>query len=468
MPSAQELLDLKKFAEDAKAARHLALDAETMGDIVNYAGELFDHDGLRAAQRAIVQELDASKTSERTDREFGLKLDARRLARELRDGMLRQTRKEAINMTAAVARSAQSLLPALDRVDAERAAKDQAARTEAFRQGRAETFTTAAAVARQADSLLPAIDKVDAMRAAKDQASRIAALHESRRVETAKTSAAVARQADSLLPALDKVDAMRAAKDQAARMAALHESRRVETAKTAAAVARQADSLLPAIDKVDAMRAAKDEAIRMQERRERAQVFKSAAAVAAGEAGSRRTALLSVDAERAEVDRLNRGDVWDDVPHETKRKIYLQVLKQKYSNIFWDSKPEDLARPGHIANFGDEELKKISKQLGFYKVKSFHQVSMANGAYYMELPHEVVGFDLKLGPEICRDIIDVRDTAHGFPLKEIIDNWNAAKRLGFKGVRDDSRTNLRFEIGKTRLITNAAQDCIITYFRVMN
>ena len=379
MPSAQELLDLKKFAEDAKAARHLALDAETMGDIVNYAGELFDHDGPRAAQRAIVQELDASKTAERTDREFGLKLDARRLARELRDAMLRQTRKEAINMTAAVARSA-----------------------------------------------------------------------------------------DSLLPALDKVDAMRAAQDQAARMAALHESRRVETAKTAAAVARQADSLLPAIDKVDAMRAAKDEAIRMQERGERAIVFKSAAAVAAGEAGSRQTALLSVDAERAEMDRLNRDEVWDDVPHQTKRKIRLQVLKQKYPNIFWDSKPEDLARPGHIANFGDEELKKIAKQLGFYKVKSFHQVSMANGAYYMELPHEVVGFDLKLGPEICRDIIDVRDTAHGFPLKEIIDNWNAAKRLGFKGVRDDSRTNLRFEIGKTRLITNAAQDCIITYFRVMN
>ncbi len=40
-------------------------------------------------------------------------------------------------------------------------------------------------------------------------------------------------------------------------------------------------------------------------------------------------------------------------------------------------------------------------------------VSMGGGAYMCQLPHEVDYFELKLGPEICRDWLEPR-ADHGF------------------------------------------------------
>ena len=87
---------------------------------------------------------------------------------------------------------------------------------------------------------------------------------------------------------------------------------------------------------------------------------------------------------------------------------------------------------------------------------------MGGGTYMALLPHEVDFFELKLGPEICRDWLEAR-AGHGYPVAQIKASWEAAKRLNL----DPRKTygNLAFDIGTTRLVTSADRQCVITYFQ---
>ncbi|HTA86468.1 MAG TPA: hypothetical protein VK729_09370 [Silvibacterium sp.] len=142
------------------------------------------------------------------------------------------------------------------------------------------------------------------------------------------------------------------------------------------------------------------------------------------------------------------------------REKRLNNLKGRFANIFHYMEPDDLARPSCIANLGDDLLRSISTSLGQHRVKNFHAVLMGGG-YMCMLPYEVDYFELKLGPEICRDWLEPR-TGHGFPVARIKESWESAKRLDLKPRQ--TYGNLAFDIGKTRLITSADKRCVITYF----
>jgi hypothetical protein len=62
---------------------------------------------------------------------------------------------------------------------------------------------------------------------------------------------------------------------------------------------------------------------------------------------------------------------------------------------------------------------------------------------------------------ICRDWLEPR-TGHGFPVARIKESWESAKRLDLKPRQ--TYGNLAFDIGKTRLVTSADKQCVITYF----
>jgi hypothetical protein len=143
------------------------------------------------------------------------------------------------------------------------------------------------------------------------------------------------------------------------------------------------------------------------------------------------------------------------------REKRLDYLKGQFPNIFHYMEVDDLAVPSCIAHLADGILRSISTNLGQHGVKTFHAVRMGGGAYMCMLPHEVDLFELKLGPEICRDWLEARP-GHGYPVKQIKESWEAAKRLNL----DPRETygNLAFDIGKTRLVTSADKQCLITYF----
>jgi hypothetical protein len=79
--------------------------------------------------------------------------------------------------------------------------------------------------------------------------------------------------------------------------------------------------------------------------------------------------------------------------------------------------PDDLARPSRIANLGDDLLTVHIGNSRSTPGKKFHAVLMGGG-YMCMLPYDVDYFELKLGPEICRQWLEPR-TGHGFPVARI-------------------------------------------------
>ena len=158
------------------------------------------------------------------------------------------------------------------------------------------------------------------------------------------------------------------------------------------------------------------------------------------------------------------------IEEETQRKIaflhaarekQLDYLKRQFPNIFYNMEPNDVALPSCIAHLREELLRSVSGFLGPHRVSKFHSVSMGGGAYMCQLPHEVDYFELKLGPEICRDWLEPR-ADHGFSVAKIKESWEAAKRLKLEPRQ--THANLAFDIGKVRLVTSPDRQCVITYF----
>ncbi len=143
------------------------------------------------------------------------------------------------------------------------------------------------------------------------------------------------------------------------------------------------------------------------------------------------------------------------------RERRLDFLKAQFPNIFHRMEVNDLASPVCIAHLSNDILQSISRNLGQHRVIKFHLVSLAGGTRMMSLPHEVDYFELKLGPEICRDWLEPR-ADHGFPVARIKESWEAAKRL--KLDPRQTHANLAFDIGKVRLVTSPDRQCVITYF----
>jgi hypothetical protein len=139
----------------------------------------------------------------------------------------------------------------------------------------------------------------------------------------------------------------------------------------------------------------------------------------------------------------------------------VQRLRRVYPHL--DPTLEEFRRPDSVfQRLPDAQLQTMERMLTGYPVREWHVIRV--GASAVRMPFRLHNFELRLGPEITRDWLIARP-GHGKPIKDIAASWAGIRKFAeYSKPQIEADGKHRFALRHVRMITDAGETTVITYF----